>query len=209
MVAAALIISLVALLVSALVALAVMELVVASPAGPSAPAPDLVEQFEVDDEVAGTLASSHGLPGAIDGAETHLVLFISPMCAMCAGIAESFDGQIPQDVTVVVTASHPQRQRQWAFDHRLPAGEVVFDEEMSIVNGLGVSSSPTVVGFGGGRVVFVAGIGGRPALESLLAQRAVTGEWVERRDPRASESGADGAGRRRRRSARRPGRAGG
>lgn len=205
---AALVISLVALLASGLVALAVMELVAAGPAGPSAPAADLIEQFEVDDEVAGTLASSHGLPDAIDGAETHLVLFISPMCAMCAGIAESFDGEIPPDVTVVVTASHPQRQRQWASDHQLPADDVIFDDEMSIVNGLGVTSSPTVVGFGGGRVVFIAGIGGRPALEELLAQRAVTGEWISKEDPRVRVAAPDGAAPRRR-SARQPGGAGG
>ena len=175
---AALIISMAALLVSALVALAVMELVADRSANPSALPGDTIEQFEVDDGVAGTLASSHGLPAAIDGTESHLALFISPMCTMCAGIAESFDGEIPDDVTVVVTASHPARQRQWASTHGLPADGVVFDEEMSIVNGLGVASSPTVIGFGAGRVVFAAGIGGRPALDKLLAQRAATVESI-------------------------------
>ena len=143
MVVAALIISIAALLAAAMVALAMMELVADRQTGSQSTSEDTIEGFEVREEVAGTLASSHGLPPEIDGTQTHIALFLSPMCAMCSGIAESFDGEVPGGVTVVVTASSPARQRQWASTHRLSHQSVRFDDRMAIVESLGIASSPT------------------------------------------------------------------
>lgn len=172
MVAAALVISIVALLASALCALTVMELVATRASAAPDPADDTIEEFEVPPEVARTRASSHGLPELIDSADRHLVLVVSPMCARCAGMVSSLQGRVPEGLTVVVTASAPERMRAWIRDHGLDTGDVVFDDEMSIVNSLGVSSSPTGVGFGGGEVLFIVGVGGPVALSDLLEQRS-------------------------------------
>lgn len=170
MIAAALIISIVALLAAALCALAVMELIANRPHETQEVDGALVEEFEVSSTVAGTAASSHGLPDRLDRLDRHLLLVVSPMCARCGAIAASLGGAIPDRLTVVVTASAPARMRAWCRDRGLPQDEVVFDDHMSIVGSLEVASSPTVVGFGGGRVVFAAGIGGPAALDDLLEQ---------------------------------------
>lgn len=170
MVAAALIISIVALVASALCALAVMELIANRAHGASEPEDSLIEEFEVSSKVAGTSASSHGLPDRIDELDRHLVLVVSPMCARCAAIATSLGGAIPEDLTVVVTASAPARMRAWSREAGLRESDVVFDDHMSVVGSLEIASSPTVVGFGGGRVAFVAGIGGAGALNELVEQ---------------------------------------
>ncbi len=174
MVEAALVISILALLLCGLLALAVMELVAGRPSEPDEPAEDLVEEFELPPETERTLASSHGLPDNIDQTSRHLVLVISPVCAMCQRLAASFEGAIPDHLTVVVTAADAVRMRKWAAIHGLPLDEVVFDDDMSIVDGLGISSSPAAVGFAGGRLAFAANLGGRQALDDLLAQRAAT-----------------------------------
>ena len=179
MVIAALVISAVALTSSALVALAVMEMTANRVAGPNGSTGNLVEQFEIPESVLGTVASDHDLPAWIDAKDRHLVLFVSPMCTLCGGIVGSFHGDVPEGLTVVVTASHAPRQRDWAAVHGLPASETLFDEDMAIVSALGVSSSPTVVGFGVGRVAFMAGVGGRAALDDLLEQRITFAERTE------------------------------
>ena len=171
MVVAALVVSIVALVLSALSALAVMELIADRTSGASEPGDETIEEFEVSATVAGTSASSHGLPASIDDTDRHVVLFVSPMCVMCSGLVGTFAGVVPDGLTVVVTASHPARLREWAASLGLHDGAVVFDDDMSIVGRLEISSSPTAVGFGGGSVSFVAGVGGRPALNRLLADR--------------------------------------
>ena len=174
---AALIISIAALLLSGFVALAVMEMAAERPAAPGQPAEDSIEEFELSPAVAGTSASSHGLPDRIDGAPAHVVLVISPRCAMCNKLAVSFDGRIPAHLTVVVTAADAVRMRKWAAENGLPLPETVFDDDMTIANGLEVSSSPTAVGFVNGAAAFAAGVGGRRALDDLLEQRiAILGQ---------------------------------
>ena len=174
MVVAALIIAIIALVASALVALAVMELIANGTTSPTQPEHDKIENLEVPDDVMGTLAGSHGLPASIHETDRHMALIVSPMCTTCSGIVGSFDGVVPNGLTVLVTASQPRRHHEWITMHGLKLGDAVFDEDMSIVNSLRVSSSPTVIGFGAGRVAFMVGIGGRTALDELLEQR-VTG----------------------------------
>ena len=171
MVAAALIISIAALLSSALCALAVMELIASRPASASEPREDSIEEFEMSAEVVGTAASSHGLPDRIDDTDKHVVLVVSPMCARCGAIAASLSEKMPDGLTVVVTASAPARMRAWSTEHGLKEADLVFDDDMSIVNSLGISSSPTSVGFGGGKVLFAANVGGPQAVDELLQQR--------------------------------------
>ena len=184
MVVAALVISIVALVLCGLVALAVMELLADGPRGADQPAEDSIEAFELSPGAEGTVASLHGLPGRIDRTSAHLALVISPVCATCQKLAASFEGAIPEYVTVIVTAADPIQMRKWAALHGLPLDEVVFDDDMSIVNGLGVTSSPAAVGFLGGKVAFATHLGGRRALDDLLAQRIEVLEQVA-----ATESG--------------------
>ena len=187
---AALVISVVALLLCGLVALAVMELLADRPAGADQPAEDSIEAFELSPGVEGTVASLHGLPEQIDRTSAHLALVISPVCATCKKLAASFEGVIPGHLTVIVTASDAVKMRKWATVHGLPLDEAVFDDDMSIVNGLGVASSPAAVGFLDGRVAFAAHLGGRRALDDLLAQRIAVLEQVADRD---AASGSDPA----------------
>lgn len=194
MVLAALLISIVALLLSGLVALAVMELAADRSPARSEHAADVVEGFELPPEAEGIAASLHGLPRSIDETSTHLVLVVSPVCATCEKLVASFDGSIPDGLTVVVTASDPLRMRRWATAHGLSTGDLVFDDDMSIVNGLGVSSSPAAVGFIRGKAAFAVNLGGRPALDDLLARRASIPEEVtspEASDPDSRPAGKD------------------
>ena len=173
MVVAALAISILALLLCGLVALALMELMTDRPSGPQEPSEDLVEEFELPTGVEGTAASSHGLPELLDQAPTHLVLVVSPVCATCQQLAASFEGELPDGLTVLVTAADPVRMRKWAAAQGLPIDELVFDDDMSVVNGLGISSSPAEVGTYNGRVAFAAHVGGRRAIDNLLIQRVI------------------------------------
>ena len=177
MVVAALVIAVVALVLCGLVALAVMELL-AERAGSRNPAEDLFEEFDLAPDAVGSLASSNGLPEHIDGVSVHVVLVISPVCSACERMVRSFDGSIPDGVSIVVTAADPVRMRKWAVAQGLPVEELVFDDDMSIVKGLGVSSSPSAVGVLGGRIAFGAGIGGRRALDDLLTGRLAAFEVV-------------------------------
>lgn len=171
MVVAALVISIVALSVCGLLALAVLELVAERPTVSSQPSEDAFEELELAPRAEGTLASSHGLPAAIDQTPAHLLLVISPMCATCQRLAASFEGRIPEQLTVMVTASDPTRMRKWVAIAGLDVDDVVLDDDMAVANSLGVISSPAVVGFVGGRAAFAANLGGRRALDNLLAQR--------------------------------------
>ncbi len=171
MVVAALVISILALLLCGLLALAVMELVAGQPSDPKEPAEDSIELFEPPAAAESTVASSHGLPGWIDQTRAHVVVIISPVCATCHRLAASFEGAIPDHLTVLVTAADPVRMRKWASAQGLPLDGVVFDDDMSIVDGLGVTSSPAAVGFVDGRAAFGAHLGGRRALDDLIAQR--------------------------------------
>lgn len=197
MVVAALVISIVALLGCGLLALAVLELVAERPAGTSEPSEDAFDEMELAPRVEGTLASSLGLPAAIDRSPTHLVLVVSPMCAKCQRLAASFDGSIPEQLTVMVTASDPIRMRKWVTISGLDIDEVVLDDDMAIANSLGVDSSPAVIGFVGGQAAFAGNIGGRDALDRLLAQQETIPEGTPERARRASaapgQSSADAA----------------
>ena len=167
MVVAALVIAVIALLLCGLVALAVMELL-AERTGSSDQAEDLVDEFDLAPDAVGAPASSVGLPERMDRASVHMVLVVSPVCRACQRLARSFEGSIPDGVSVVVTAADPARMREWAAAQRLSPDELVFDDDMSVVGALGVSSSPSVVGVLEGRIAFGAGIGGRRALDDLL-----------------------------------------
>lgn len=197
MVVAALVISIVALSGCGLLALAVLELVAERPAGANEPSEDSFEEMELAPRVEGTLASSHGLPAPIDQSPTHLVLVVSPMCAKCQRLAGSFDGSIPEQLTVMVTASDPTRMRKWVTISGLDIDEVVLDDDMAIANSLGVESSPAVIGFVGGQAAFAGNIGGRSALDRLLAQqesiREDTPDPARRTPPASLQPPADAA----------------
>lgn len=170
MVVAALVIAVVALVLCGLVTLAVMELL-AEHGGSSDPAEDLFEAFDLAPEAVGAMASSVGLPEQMDGASVHVVLVVSPVCSACERLVRSFEGSVPDGLSIVVTAADPVRMRKWAEAHGLSLSGLVFDDDMSVVRGLGISSSPSVVGVLGGRIAFGAGIGGRRALDDLLTGR--------------------------------------
>ncbi len=207
MVTVALVVAAVSLGVSLLVALAVIELVADRGSSRAGPADDEIENFELSPSVAEVPASGHGLPAWIDDTVRHVVLVVSPMCAMCAKLAESFAGTVPSAVTVVVVAGAPDRKRDWASGRGLPLDEVVFDDDMSIVNSLGVTSSPTAVGFGRGMPSFSVGLGGRAALDSLLEQMDVIGRDSPTAAMAGSGSGGSGSASRRDGARRPPNRA--
>ncbi|WP_419946121.1 hypothetical protein [Candidatus Poriferisodalis sp.] len=167
---AALILSAVALLLVVLVALAILELLVQRPAGDQEP-PDAIEEFDLASGAEGALASSLGLPRALDDLPSRLVLVVSPMCAACHRLVASFEGVVPEHVLVLVSAANPARLRQWSAAAGLPHDEIVFDDDMAVVNSLGVTSSPAAVGFVRGRAAFGVNVSGRGALDALVSQR--------------------------------------
>jgi len=178
---AALIISILALLFSVFVGFAVMELIAAGPAASSAAATtdSTLQEVALPDEVLNTPASKHGLPSWLDDTASHLVLFVSPVCKICKELVESFSGAIPDGLTLAITAADERRQRAWATELSLPAEALVFDTDRVIVDSLGVTGSPTAVGFGGGKVLFAMAVGGPSALAELLEQR----ELAESNEP--------------------------
>ena len=180
-----------ALVLCGLVALAVMELL-AERTGSSEPADDLLEEFDLAPEAVGALASSVGLPKQMDRASVHVVLVMSPVCSACERLARSFEGSIPDGLSAVVTAADPVRMREWAAAQGLPPAELVFDDDMSVVGALGVSSSPTAVGVLEGRIAFGARIGGRRALDDLVTGRlAFVGKFPEPFPEPATAGAAD------------------
>ncbi len=185
MVVAALVIAVTALLLCGLVALAVMELL-AERTEATDPDEGLFEAFDLTPEVVGAPASSVGLPEELDRASVSVVLVMSPVCRACERLARSFDGAIPDGLSVVVTAADPARMREWAAIQGLDREELVFDDDMSVVRALGVSSSPSAVGIMEGRIAFGARVGGRRALDDILNGRLATLDAIPGPSPEAA-----------------------
>ena len=190
MIIAALTISIVALLVSAVVGLAVMELLANStPSTSTSDQPDdVLTKFELSNGAIGTALSEHGLPRWLDSEAVHVVFFVSPVCSLCDALVGSLKGVVPAGLTLTVTAADPVRQREWASAHDLDLGEVVFDDDRSIVDSLGVTSSPTAIGVEHGKVLFAAAVGGPNALTELLDAGHRIGESPDLNSDKSPES---------------------
>ena len=100
----------------------------------------------------------------------------------------SLKGVVPAGLTLTVTAADPVRQREWASAHDLDLGEVVFDDDRSIVDSLGVTSSPTAIGVEHGKVLFAAAVGGPNALTELLDAGRRIGESPDLNSDKSPES---------------------
>ena len=132
---------------------------------------DRIERLALADGVGAMSASDAGLPAFIDGAARHLVLFVSPACPACSDLVSGLGGEIPDGLTVVLTAAKPRRADRWVRAHSLTDGQVVLDDGTAIAERLGVAASPTVVGFAGGRAALAARVGGLDAVLALLGSR--------------------------------------
>ena len=190
MIIAALTISIVTLLVSAVVGLAVMELLAnGTPSTSTSDRPDdVLTKFELSNGAIGTALSKHGLPRWLDSEAVHVVLFVSPVCSLRDALVGSLKGVVPAGLTLTVTAADPVRQREWASAHDLDLGEVVFDDDRSIVDSLGVTSSPTAIGVEHGKVLFAAAVGGPNALTELLDAGRRIGESPDLNSDKSPES---------------------
>ena len=190
MIIAALTISIVTLLVSAVVGLAVMELLAnGTPSTSTSDQPhDVLTKFELSNGAIGTALSEHGLPRWLDSEAMHVVLFVSPVCSLRDALVGSLKGVVPAGLTLTVTAADPVRQREWASAHDLDLGEVVFDDDRSIVDSLGVTSSPTAIGVEHGKVLFAAAVGGPNALTELLDAGRRIGESPDLNSDKSPES---------------------
>ncbi len=190
MIIAALTISIVTLLVSAVVGLAVMELLAnGTPSTSTLDQPDdVLTKFELSNGAIGTALSEHGLPRWLDSEAVHVVLLVSPVCSLRDALVGSLKGVVPAGLTLTVTAADPVRQREWASAHDLDLGEVVFDDDRSIVDSLGVTSSPTAIGVEHGKVLFAAAVGGPNALTELLDAGRRIGESPDLNSDKSPES---------------------
>ena len=149
-----------------------------------------VQEVQVASQLCaiGTALSEHGLPRWLDSEAVHVVLFVSPVCSLCDALVGSLKGVVPAGLTLTVTAADPVRQREWASAHDLDLGEVVFDDDRSIVDSLGVTSSPTAIGVEHGKVLFAAAVGGPNALTELLDAGRRIGESPDLKGDKSPES---------------------
>lgn len=169
MIVLALIISTAALAISLFVALALMEVIAHTELASSV---EELEASELDLNAGaiGSSPSSHGMPAHLDDIASGVVLFLSPVCKTCSAIARSFDGSIPEDVTVVATAADSVRLEKWVAEHNLPTEHIVVDDDYTIVDSLGITGTPAVLGLSYGAIAFALAVPNGASLKKVLAQ---------------------------------------
>lgn len=128
-----------------------------------------VDPVTLREHVLNASALDLGLPVA-EMAGASLVLVLSPTCVTCRQIASSFDGTVPTRVAVVVTngtLGPVDRMRAWVSDVGLVEDVVTFDDDRSMVDSIGVTSTPVVIGLAEGRVAFAYAVSSRTAFETV------------------------------------------
>lgn len=105
--------------------------------------------------IKGHKPSTYGLPVHLDNT-SGAILFLSPRCTVCHGIAEGLARQFPGDLTVVVTATDESAAEKWLSDVGLATQDILIDDDMNITNSLNVTSTPALLGIKDGGFVFAS-----------------------------------------------------
>ena len=164
----ALAVAIAALLVNAFLALSMMEVVARLNAKTEEP-PDRVSAGELGPGIKGAAATDLGLP--VDSSRAHLVVVLSPLCASCKRIAEGFrDTGVPDEVSIVLTASHEQRLLAFVREHQLPSDRVRLDPDRALVDKPGIEGSPSALIVIDSHYDQLLHMGGPDSMASLIKQ---------------------------------------
>jgi hypothetical protein len=117
----------------------------------------------------GTAASALGLDDFFP-LDAGILLFLSPRCATCHTIADSFGGSVPDQTHVVITATDGLTARRWAQDYGLPDPRVTFDDSQALADQIGIDSTPSAVMVHQGMVARAATVPSRRVLDELLRE---------------------------------------
>ena len=132
--------------------------------------------LEVDlGAVAGTYASAHGLPLALDSAASAIVLFLSDRCATCHALAGGFNGMLAPALWVVLEARSPQSADEFLARYALTAastgGRLVVDVAGRAAESIGLRTTPVGFRVEDGRLASATTIPSRRYLTSILPNR--------------------------------------
>lgn len=132
--------------------------------------------LEVDlDGVAGSLSSAHGLPQALDGAASAIVLFLSDRCATCHALASGFNGVLAPGLWVVLEARSPESADEFLSKYEFTAastgGRLVVDAAGRIAESIGLRTTPVGFRVQNGCIVSATTVPSRRYLTSILPNR--------------------------------------
>lgn len=123
---------------------------------------------EVTATVLGHQPSSYGLPPKLDNQSRAYVLFLTPQCTTCRGIVEKFDETLPDELSLVVTSTNKSTAEKWLEEVGLSSSCAIVDHEMEIITGLGLTTTPAVLGIKDGTFLFASSVPSHLALMRIL-----------------------------------------
>lgn len=114
----------------------------------------------------GSTLTEHGLPAGVLP-DRGVLLMISPKCGTCHRLVKSFDGEVPPNLHVVITATDEPSAEALIRDYRLPPGSYTVDFEQAIARSMGVDTTPLAIVVDGGVVVRARTAPSRRSLDDL------------------------------------------
>jgi hypothetical protein len=102
----------------------------------------------------GALASTVGLPEALDDAVSAIVLFLTNRCTTCRAIAADLDGAVPPGIWVVAEPVTGVDEEAEAFvqEFRLDSDRTLVDRQSHIAEQLALDVTPTAIFIEKGRM---------------------------------------------------------
>ncbi|HJU90372.1 MAG TPA: hypothetical protein VJ672_13335 [Gemmatimonadaceae bacterium] len=126
-------------------------------------------------EVAGTEPSRYGLPRALDGVASGLLLFLSDRCGTCHALAAGFDGALPPGLWVVLEARGPEATEEFLARYRFTAastaGRLWVDVAGRVADQIGLRTTPVAFRIENGRIAGATTVPSRRYLSSILPNR--------------------------------------
>lgn len=124
--------------------------------------------------VEGTSPSEHGLPHALDSAQSALILFLSERCMTCRSIAAGLGRPLPHGLWVVVEASSADGAEAFLDAYNLRTvsqdGRVLVDVDGVIAARLGLNMSPVGFRVEDGRITSATTVPSSRYLVSILPE---------------------------------------
>lgn len=103
---------------------------------------------------SGVLASSVGLPAAVDTAPSAIVLVLSTKCATCRALANTVRGAVPRWLWLLVepASGAEQEGKEFVEEFQLAGERTIVDADGEIAERLGMDVTPLALFFDGGRL---------------------------------------------------------
>lgn len=126
------------------------------------------------DSIAGTRPGLYGLPRALDGASSAIVLFLSDRCATCRVLAAGLGNPLPSGLWVVLEARTPESATEFLERYGLIGsareGRLIVDVAGEIAHRIGLNTTPVAFRIEDGAVTSATTAPSSRYLHSILPE---------------------------------------